>query len=90
MTHISVWNTRTAKSYTYTDLGHAHALTLVDMVASGTQYLIADASSDIGPKIHPRIRTSWYTRDLPPEGDETMGLYESPHSPGCPPIKHRH
>jgi hypothetical protein len=86
MTHISVWNIHNGKSYTYIDLGYTHALTLVDMVTVGSGYLIADASEDVAPKIHPRIRTSWFTRNLPE--DESEPQY--PCSPGCPAIKHSH
>lgn len=67
MSHISVWDLRNSQSYTFTDLNMTQALTLIDLVTTSHQYLIANASSDFGPKIHPRIRTSWYTRDLPEE-----------------------
>lgn len=90
MSAITVWDCRTADSFTYIALPEGHAKALIKMVENSSSFLIADASEDIAPLIHPRIRTSWFTRNLPPEQDENMGLYDSPHSPGCPPIKHRH
>lgn len=65
---ISVWDMRNGESYTFIDLHPSHALALLDMVASGTGFLIADASRELAPKIPARIRTSWYIRDLPEEG----------------------
>lgn len=63
---VTFHNFRTARTYTYTGLSHNHAMALVDMAAGG-HYLVADASPDIGAKVHPRARTSWYTHDLPEE-----------------------
>lgn len=65
--HVTIWRTRAAMSHTYTELSELEALTLVDLVSGSTGFLIADASPELGPRIHPRIRTSWYTRDLPEE-----------------------
>lgn len=63
--YITVYETRTSNTYTYSDLGEGHALAMIRMVASGTHFLIADASDGIAREIHPRIRTSWFTRNLP-------------------------
>lgn len=91
MSAITVWDAHTAKTYTYITLPLEFAKTLIRMVeVSSGMFLVADASDDVAPLIHPRIRTSWFTRNLPPESDPTMGLYAGPHSPGCPAIKHRH
>lgn len=90
MSAITVWDNRTAESFAYTVLTERNARAMIRMVETSSAFLIADASDDVAPLIHPRIRTSWFTRNLPPEQPETLGLYDSPHSPGCPPIKHRH
>ena len=73
---ITVWETGTAKSFTYIDLHLGHAEALVKMVeASGGAYLIAYASDVIAPTIHPRLRTSWFTHNGPPdEIERSMGL----------------
>lgn len=65
--HITIWRTRNGMSHTYTELNEFEAIALVDLVTESIGFLIADASPELGPRIHPRIRTSWYTRDLPEE-----------------------
>jgi hypothetical protein len=66
--YLTLYMVNTSSTYTYTDLAEGHALTLIRMVErTSGDVLIADASPELGPHIHPRIRTSWYTRDLPEE-----------------------
>lgn len=75
MSHITIWENGTANSYTYTDLPEGHAQALIRLTESNNRFLIADASPDIGPTIHPRLRTSWYNRDLPPETSHTEHIH---------------
>jgi hypothetical protein len=67
MYYVTVWRLRSATSYTYVDLSKHEALVLIDLVGSSAAYLIADATPELGVHIRRSIRTSWYTRDLPPE-----------------------
>lgn len=68
---ITIWEARTAKSFTYTDLHLGHAEALIKMAeASRGAYLIAWASDVIAPTIHPRLRTSWFTHNPPPECED--------------------
>lgn len=67
MAHITLYRLRNAHTNTFINLTEAEAMTLVDLVSTSDQFLITDASRDIAPRIPSRIRTSWYTRDLPEE-----------------------
>lgn len=75
MSAITVWDCRTAESFTYITLPESHAKALVKLVEGNPGFLIADASDDIAPLIHPRIRTSWFTRNLPPEEGENVIIH---------------
>jgi hypothetical protein len=74
MSAITVWDNHTAESFTYTDLPVTLARTVIKMVETGSGFLVAYASDDIAPLIHPRIRTSWFTHNLPPEPDGVAGV----------------
>lgn len=65
MPHITVWRLSNGNSSTFTDLSASEAQVIVDLVAASKTFLIADASPETGRIVHPRNRTSWYTRDLP-------------------------
>lgn len=67
MSYVTVWHLGKGHSHTYSDLTQTEAKVIAEMAGQSLSYLVADASSDVGPHIPRKHRTSWYTRDLPEE-----------------------